>query len=448
MNKKRLLYAVSAIFLSAFVVFVCFWNIRHKTDLSRALPTDASAVGRVDVVRLVSTDNPLKRVLGMLLPLEEEKENGLDVSQDAYIYAYKSWYGVLLPLKDEDAFFRFLSIDDTQVQHQRGMKWTVFHNNILICSDGEKANLLGPIVPEDQELLRTLVYQWMTQSPSSDQHALLGFLSTHEAPLTIAFSADCLPKQCHHWLAGFLPSRTKINDILLIADAFPSVKGLSLHVEVQGREQRVSQYLNTLEEALLPIESDVQTDLSDFWLDAKFGLDGGKVLSILRKNQQLRAKLLGLNMFMDMDMVLRSIHGTLSLSLPKKTDHIFSSFVLCADVEDDSFMSNVTAWNEGVSKDAGVRFVPFKKEVYLCTYKDLHYYFGIRDKQLFVTNDVYHIPFRSGKISQVDCTKTKFRAKIDLSEFLGSYVKELPFEPIALVSMNKICHWEIVLGKK
>lgn len=440
MSKKKLYSIFAAIALVLVLGVAAYFMLRTKADASSALPADATAIGRVDLVRLAAGDNILRRELIRFLPNEDIRQTGIDISQQGYVFAYQNYFGAILPLKDERAFLQQLQIGQNQLSHERGMRWGRVMDNFLLCSDGDKALVLGPMAEMEMEQLRPVVYDWMHQTSAPTDNKLFAALEGRSAVLTLATSAAILPRQFAEKIFLAMPSDVKLDGSLLIADFQEQEKGVRVELELKDEDPRLKKYLDSLDKVLIPLRESHEMPAEDITFCATAGINGEKLLPLLRQNADLRTKLLGANMIADVDLMIKSIHGTLNIMQTSKGEHYLQT-----QLKDDGFMQNVSDWNTGASQSADVQFLPAKNNCYIMAYQKHVYYFGAREMRFFATN-AERLAYRNTELKSVN-GENKLLLNANMGALLGEAVSILPFKPTLRIGMKDVRHATVILGE-
>ena len=342
----------------------CFLS-RDKSDAcARALPGDVSLVGRVNAQELV-LQNGLE-LADFAHLLSSSGASGVDYSQTAYFFAFQSYYGILVPLDDKEGFLQAISPHHQGVEQQRGLSWASLNGLFLLAADEEKALIVGPATGVEQEALRNTLYTCMTQKTGGHASPIFKALEAREEPVAVATNLGFLPADFRSVLSAGMPKEVQPEDLMLTAGLAMKGNELTLALRVQTEDEKATAYLDQLDEVLKPMDaSSLSTAPLNPFLHIEAGLRGGKLIELLRQNPTTRTQLLGLNMLFDLDRILESIDGDVALTMPKFS-LLKQNYLLQAQLTDDRFMKDVTSWNDGLTYEAGVQFLPARNDTYLC----------------------------------------------------------------------------------
>ncbi len=387
---KKVIYWLIGLGLVLIVGAVLFFVLRKgPKDCSVALPHDASLVAKIDLRSLLEQDGvELSDLSDSSFSVEKL---GLDLSQPAYAFAYRSYFGAVIPMKDMQKLLDITFLMHSKVEQQRGLQWTVFGGSFLVCYDNEKAMVIGPATSAEQEELRGVLYNCMKQTAKEGGSDLMERLWERSEPIALATSLEALPGRYLSYVKGIMPEGVSGEDFIVSAGLTTKGNEMTMNVTLSAEGAKAKEFLATLEGAFRPMDATLfETAIEGAFLHLEAGIEGDKIIELLRKNPETRTKLLGLNMIVDLDMILKSIHGDVAFTLPR-----FGLFdtpkLLQANVRDDKFMQNVDSWNEGVTEQTGIRFTPAGGGNYCFTYDYDTYYFGVHHKRLFLTNDEQYV---------------------------------------------------------
>ncbi len=382
---KKLIYWLIGIVLVVAVAAVLFFVLRKgPNDCSVAVPHDSSLVAKIDLRSLLEQDGIQLDDLSSG-PFSLDKL-GIDFSQPAYAFAYQSYFGAIIPMKDMQRLLDLTFLMHSKVEQQRGLQWTVFGGSFLVCYDDKKAMVIGPATSSEQEELRGVLYNCMKQTPKDGGSDLMERLWERREPIALATSLNALPGRYLNYLKSAMPEGLSAEDFIISAGLKTEGNTLTMNVYLSAEGAKAKEFLARVNAAFRPMDATLfEAAPEGSFLHLEAGIEGDKLIELLRQNPDTRTKMLGMNMILDLDMILKSIHGDVAFTLPR-----FGLFdtpmLLQANVADDKFMQNVDSWNEGVTEQTGIRFTPAGGGNYRFTYNFETYYFGVHNRRLFLTN--------------------------------------------------------------
>ncbi len=382
-TKKKSLIAAASIVAIAAIVALTVALTRHKNDdCSAAVPASSQLVARLDLPALLTAAGLAPAALASLP--QATKAKGVDLSRPAYAFVCQGYFGAVIPLSARNAFLRSTAPLHGKTDRRQGLTWTTFGGSFLMACDAGKAIVIGPATTQEQAALKATLLDAMTQAHSACP--LLPALSSIPEPLAVATTPSLLPSALNGWLKAILPEGLTTGDFTLTAGLTAQDGSLSAQLSLSGSGKKAEALLSSLADALAPIDTAKlsQPEPQPF-LTLCLGLNGERLLSLLRGNPSTRTALLAAGMVMDADMALKSISGNVELTLPQLA--VSNPPMLhAAQLGDSAFMANVPSWNDGISADAGVKFVPARNGFYLCSWHGTACYFGLRQGNLLLTN--------------------------------------------------------------
>ncbi len=382
---KKLIYWLVGIVLVVAVAAVLFFVLRKgPNDCSVAVPHDSSLVAKIDLRSLLEQGGIQMEDLSSG-PFSLDKL-GVDFSQPTYAFAYQSYFGAIIPMNDMQRLLDLTFLMHSKVEQQRGLHWTVFGGSFLVCYDDRKAMVIGPATSAEQESLRNVLYECMKQTAKDGGSDLMERLWERREPVALATNLDVLPNRYLGYLKAAMPEGMSVEDFIISAGLKTEGNTLTMNVSLNAEGAKAKEFLARVNEAFRPMDATLfEAAPEGSFLHLEAGVEGEKLIELLRQNPETRTKMLGMNMILDLDMILKSISGDVAFTLPRFG--LFDTPVLVqANVTDDKFMQNVDSWNEGVTEQTGIRFTPAGGGNYRFTYNYDTYYFGVHNRRLFLTN--------------------------------------------------------------
>ncbi len=395
MKKRRFVIAGAVVaVLIAIVVVLCLKFRPGSSGLLKHLPAESSMVARIDLPGMAGQESLANQLLYSVFAPDSVKKKGVDFRQPAYAFVYQSYLGCVVPLDNESDFLRAVRVNEEDVQTSRGMKWATAFSKYLLCSDGEKALMIGPASLGEQDNLRNMVYQWMKQSGVRVPSAMVQALDGGAGIATMVCSPRKLPQVLS---SQFQKVGMDASDLLVVANLTATEEQFSLDMTLQGDTKEWGEVSRL---ACKPIDGSLAGALDESpLLFAEVGLNGKQLMEVLRRDPDLRTKLLGINMAFDLDLIANSIDGDVSLTVPSLNEDSTPAVLLQASIGDDSFMQHVGEWNGGATEAAGIQFMPFRDDLYLVAHKDFVAYFGTEPHRLFITNQSAYASARPKGVS-------------------------------------------------
>ena len=392
MKKYGIMAAIVAVILAA----VWGWNRLHSRDDSMAssLPADITMLGRIDVKTLfldygLSNTEMLKTV-NKLLFYSNDKESGIDFLKAAYVFASQGYFGAIVPLSSASKFEEFLQTTQSLVvESQRGLKWASFGDNVLIVFDKDRAMLMGPAVGSQQDYLRNTLAECMKQkaSESGMRSRLFDALSKRSESVALIANLESLPKDFLSSYLSWIPVDVDLKDLDVCMGLTLKKDRIGLSISKVSENKEVGQMQSKFDEAFCPVNGSLlKTAPANAFFHIEMGVDGAKLLTLLREYPEIRTKLLLANTIFDLDMILKSVSGDVAISCPKIPLIGKPNVLMQAQLDNDDFMQNVGDWNDDISRAANVRFLSKDASHGICIAQGDKYYFAVNDKVLRISN--------------------------------------------------------------
>ncbi len=398
----------------AVAVGASVWFLSNrKADLTSALPEDSFVVGKIDFAQFAEGDNMLADALKSVVSEDEIKEkikeSGVDITNPAYVFAHQNNMGVVIGLRDEKDFLDEF-VDD--VEKWRGLKIGTLEveDKFMVATDGKRAMIIGPVMSAQQDEMRQDIYKWMKkQKECKVSEKLMKAVEESKGLCTAAFSYGNLPsiatKEIHRAMVEVAEQsgnkenvmkevekmEKMLEDMILSLDFSITNDEFALDLAISGvqMDKMLEQYI-----PIKPINGSLAgvSGIRPFF-HAEMGVDGAKLLAslqqIFKSVPEARTAWLAANMMLDLNQIVKSINGDMSITIPEFQKYDVPPMLVQAELKNDSFMQNVNDWNGGVSEAAGLSFSPYRDDLYVAYRYYEPYYFGTKNNRLFISNNEY-----------------------------------------------------------
>lgn len=362
--------------LAIMAVLVAYFVWFKRSTYVSSLPADAQAVARLDMHAL--------KEAGITLPagstLEQMEHSGIDFAQPLYAFIDAgNSLGALLPLQDATKWEAYLASQNIKVQKQRGYHWAQNGQWLMAYTD-DRCLLAGPLSEQEMGRMRTRMVTLMEQKGKPD-NALYRQANDSQAPL----SAACSTALAHHLFTNFAPEQSALwtgsDEGIVSMQVNIQDKNILAHVTLHGTGVEQDSTM------LIPLEaSQVPTLAAGQLASVSLGMNGEGLLKKLRKNPAVRTGLIALNFCIDLDMMIRSVHGALTLSIPDD-DYVRPNALLTAQVRDTRFMQDSDGWAQGLSEEFGVKLTHLADSAFALHWQYFDVCFGVRGHRLMAGTD-------------------------------------------------------------
>ncbi|MBQ7181506.1 MAG: DUF4836 family protein [Bacteroidaceae bacterium] len=384
--KRRALFLI--LFLLVVIASLLFWFIgKGRNDTASIIPQDARAVAVLDVNGLsrdagLDADKILSR-----LGIAQANEAGLNLSAPVYGFVSgQGHFGIALSVKSKSRLKKALQQLGADVESLRSYQWSMVRSWMVVF-DSSRLLVLGPVSATEATGLRgqmvSLMKQKQTDSP------VLGELRSRPGSLRLISRLDVMPKAYVGTLRKWLPAGIDFSRVSAFVSLDAQDKSFTLNTELLSEDRQVKQALAQADSLWQPIRGQlIEQGPESPVLWATAGLRGDRLLNLLRQNPTIRTRLIALNMCVDADMMIRSINGDVSLSVPSISLNFKQPpLLLTASLDNKDFLRNVDSWKSGLATDAGIRFRVLHDNDFYLSAGDVNAYFGVRGNQLYVTTN-------------------------------------------------------------
>lgn len=365
-------------------------------DYLNAIPSKSTAVISIDMSRLNGQEQEQNQehILKTMLHVDDVSKCGLDVKEKVYLFeTIDGNLGLCAKVADEGDVSNWLSELSQQricstVTERKGFHFAVLKDSWLVGFSSKALLVMGPVVAEAQaEMQRQMVrYLKADEDAGIKSSKLFAQLDSIDSPMAMVAQAVALPEK---FVAPFTLGAPKDADAsqIVIAAGMDVENGV---LKIAGRtfsfNPSINQALVKSQQVFRPIQGDyVQSMPDDAMAGIFMNVAGSRFLPLVQSNQGLQTLLMGINASIDMDNILRSVDGDMSIVLPTLgTDHM--QMMMAARLSHAKWLSDVDYWKQSCPK--GSTIGNWKSNAFCYSSGKTCFYFGVTDdKQFFSGND-------------------------------------------------------------
>lgn len=365
-------------------------------DYLNAIPSKSSAVISIDMSRLNGQEQEQNQehILKTMLHVDDVSKCGLDVKEKVYLFeTIDGNLGLCAKVADEGDVSNWLSELSQQricstVTERKGFHFAVLKDSWLVGFSSKALLVMGPVVAEAQaEMQRQMVrYLNADEDAGIKSSKLFAQLDSIDSPMAMVAQAVALPEK---FVAPFTLGAPKDADAsqIVIAAGMDVEDGV---LKIAGRtfsfNPSINQALVKSQQVFRPIQGDyVQSMPDDAMAGIFMNVAGSRFLPLVQSNQGLQTLLMGINASIDMDNILRSVDGDMSIVLPTLgADHM--QMMMAARLSHAKWLSDVDYWKQSCPK--GSTIGNWKSNAFCYSSGKTCFYFGVTDdKQFFSGND-------------------------------------------------------------
>lgn len=365
-------------------------------DYLNAIPSKSTAVISIDMSRLNGQEQEQNQehILKTMLHVDDVSKCGLDVKEKVYLFeTIDGNLGLCAKVADEGDVSNWLSELSQQricstVTERKGFHFAVLKDSWLVGFSSKALLVMGPVVAEAQaEMQRQMVrYLNADEDAGIKSSKLFAQLDSIDSPMAMVAQAVALPEK---FVAPFTLGAPKDADAsqIVIAAGMDVEDGV---LKIAGRtfsfNPSINQALVKSQQVFRPIQGDyVQSMPDDAMAGIFMNVAGSRFLPLVQSNQGLQTLLMGINASIDMDNILRSVDGDMSIVLPTLgADHM--KMMMAARLSHAKWLSDVDYWKQSCPK--GSTIGNWKSNAFCYSSGKTCFYFGVTDdKQFFSGND-------------------------------------------------------------
>ena len=365
-------------------------------DYLNAIPSKSTAVISIDMSRLNGQEQEQNQehILKTMLHVDDVSKCGLDVKEKVYLFeTIDGNLGLCAKVADEGDVSNWLSELSQQricstVTERKGFHFAVLKDSWLVGFSSKALLVMGPVVAEAQaEMQRQMVrYLNADEDAGIKSSKLFAQLDSIDSPMAMVAQAVALPEK---FVAPFTLGAPKDADAsqIVIAAGMDVEDGV---LKIAGRtfsfNPSINQALVKSQQVFRPIQGDyVQSMPDDAMAGIFMNVAGSRFLPLVQSNQDLQTLLMGINASIDMDNILRSVDGDMSIVLPTLgADHM--QMMMAARLSHAKWLSDVDYWKQSCPK--GSTIGNWKSNAFCYSSGKTCFYFGVTDdKQFFSGND-------------------------------------------------------------
>ena len=365
-------------------------------DYLNAIPSKSTAVISIDMSRLNGQEQEQNQehILKTMLHVGDVSKCGLDVKEKVYLFeTIDGNLGLCAKVADEGDVSNWLSELSQQricstVTERKGFHFAVLKDSWLVGFSSKALLVMGPVVAEAQaEMQRQMVrYLNADEDAGIKSSKLFAQLDSIDSPMAMVAQAVAFPEK---FVAPFTLGAPKDADAsqIVIAAGMDVEDGV---LKIAGRtisfNPSINQALVKSQQVFRPIQGDyVQSMPDDAMAGIFMNVAGSRFLPLVQSNQGLQTLLMGINASIDMDNILRSVDGDMSIVLPTLgADHM--QMMMAARLSHAKWLSDVDYWKQSCPK--GSTIGNWKSNAFCYSSGKTCFYFGVTDdKQFFSGND-------------------------------------------------------------
>lgn len=422
----RTLLAGTSLCVSAVVAVLL--SSCSNTDYVSNIPSGCSALMSVDAKNVDGVDGA--RFIKAVFAVDDAASLGIDFGSKVYFFeAADGNLGIAARLGSADKLAETIARlaakgTCTAVKKRGDLSFSLFHGSWLVAFSDNALMVLGPITAASRADAERSVLGYFKQD---EEHSIVATkiyqrLDTISAPIALVAQAQALPEK---FVAPFTigaPKDADASQVMIAARLGMHGKTLVIDGTTYSDNQAVDKALKEAHACFRPITPALVNAFDGSNMLGLFmNVDGNAFLPMLQQNKGIQALLVGLNTAIDMDNIIRSIDGDMSIAVPRYNGDGGMAMSLTAKLGNKRWLADIGYWKQSCPK--GTAIADAGKDTYCYTDGKMKFFFGVTPSLYFV----------SGSSAEAVATQTAASAK------------PLPKEVMALVVGKRMA---MVLGLK
>ena len=194
-----------------------------------------------------------------------------------------------------------------------------------------------------------------------------------------------------------------------------SPHGVTMEAEISSQNSDINKYYERLAFLGKPLDGEFAGRVPEDALAwACVNVDGGSLLEMLRQNPVARTFLIGLNMGVDADLIIRSIKGDVAVTVPASALQNPSNVLVTAHLAEKDFLKEAAYWKESAARSGAWTFRDFGNDRFYLAANGVQTYFGVEGETLYVTPEEGMTGWVSGPETE---TLSEWNSRIKDSRF-------------------------------
>ncbi len=406
-----------------FKVRYCFWSLLvvslmmivsscsdSKQDYVCVIPNDATAVVGMDLNSLAlkselgssSAITTLKKYMGVFIStdartkmetlIDDPSLSGLDFSQPAYMFMTPNQC-VGLTFKVDDCSMLENIIETlagqgicSGIKEHDGYQWSTLMDDINICFSDNTLLLMTQLegtAMSGSARLQSLMLSLM-QMPSEESFAsgdCFRRMNSQECG-DIQFYANLavVPSEYMQNVKLPLPVGARYSDIQLVGGADFNKGGAMLKTQLYSDSEKVQKMIDDIYSSFKPIEGQFTDNAGDY-ICFTAGVNGGKILNYLKAIPQVKEYLIGANLAIDCDNIIKSFDGDILFCMNSG-----NSYSLYAHMGNADVMKDIDDWKQS-AEEYGFGFSEVGSNQYRIIVDDNDWFMAYSKETLYVGSE-------------------------------------------------------------
>ena len=403
--------------LSVLAVLIVFLAACSKTsEYTNVIPADASVVASINLKSLASkaglddkeNEAAKQKVLEALKSgmnaatfqqlekvMKNPGESGIDVESPFYVFSSSSfpYPTVVGKVNNEDNLHASLDVMAKEqicqpVGEADGYSFTTMNSGLLVFNSSTilVVNVSGTTQTDKaKESITNLLKQ--TASNSIVKSGAFQKMEKQKSDINFFASMTAIPSTYRDQITMGLPTEVKAEDITLIGGLNFEKGKIALKTENYTENEAVKTLLKKIKWNLLEKRTILSLNTPRLLPDVlQRSVKGGELYNLLSENKEFR-NTVSIAKADEVKELFSSFNGDISAGLINVTMSSAPTFMMYADVKNGNALEMIYKNKESLGLKRGEDIMQLGKDEYVYKTRGMNIFFGIKDKQMYATND-------------------------------------------------------------
>lgn len=403
--------------LSVLTVLIVFLTACSKTsEYTNVIPADASVVASINLKSLASkaglndkeNETAKQKVLETLKSgmnaatfqqlekvMKNPSESGIDIESPFYVFSSSSfpYPTVVGKVSNEDNLHASLDMMAKEqicqpISEADGYSFTTMTGSLLAFNSSTVlvVNVSGTTQTEKaKEAITNLLKQ--TADNSIVKSGAFQKMEKQKSDINFLASMEAIPATYRNQISMGLPTEVKTEDITLVGGLNFEKGKIALKTENYTENEAVKALIKKQMESFGKANNTfVKYFPSSTLMFFNVGVKGEGLYSLLSENKEFR-NTISIAKADEVKELFGSFNGDISAGLINVTRNIAPTFMLYADVKNGNALEALYKNKQSLGMKRGEDIIQLGKDEYVYKTKGMNIFFGIKDKQMYATND-------------------------------------------------------------
>ncbi|MCR2004781.1 DUF4836 family protein [Bacteroides acidifaciens] len=403
--------------LSVLTVLIVFLTACSKTsEYTNVIPADASVVASINLKSLASkaglndkeNETAKQKVLEALKSgmnaatfqqlekvMKNPSESGIDIESPFYVFSSSSfpYPTVVGKVSNEDNLHASLDMMAKEqicqpISEADGYSFTTMTGSLLAFNSSTVlvVNVSGTTQTEKaKEAITNLLKQ--TADNSIVKSGAFQKMEKQKSDINFLASMEAIPATYRNQISMGLPTEVKTEDITLVGGLNFEKGKIALKTENYTENEAVKALIKKQMESFGKANNTfVKYFPASTLMFLNIGVKGEGLYNLLSENKEFR-NTISIAKADEVKELFGSFNGDISAGLINVTRNIAPTFMLYADVKNGNALEAIYKNKQSLGMKRGEDIIQLGKDEYVYKTKGMNIFFGIKDKQMYATND-------------------------------------------------------------